>query len=141
MNNSTRGVVYLLIIQSGFILTQFLSSFGGFFNYVGLYFIMPLLITELHYRYLVSIRHMQLSVSSSALKIAGLWMLGGMVISTMLFYLLPVVFVNSVLFPEGMAMLILKQMMLIAVAAFASSMMFREVLKVLQPKGARSIAN
>jgi hypothetical protein len=141
MNNSTRGVVYLLIIQSGFILTQFLSSFGGFFNYVGLYFIMPLLITELHYRYLVSIRHTQLSVTSSALKIAGLWVLGGMVISTMLFYLLPVVFVNSVLFPEGMAMLILKQMMLIAVAAFASSMMFREVLKVLQPKGARSIAN
>ena len=141
MNNSTRGVVYLLIIQGGFILTQFLSSFGGFFNYVGLYFITPLLITELHYRYLVSIKQTQLSVSSSALKIAGLWILGGMMISTILFYTLPAGFVNSVLFPEGMALLILKQMMLITIASFASSMMFREVLKVLQPKGTSSMAN
>lgn len=68
-------------------------------------------------------------------------MLGGMMISTILFYTLPAGFVNSVLFPEGMALLILKQMMLITIASFASSMMFREVLKVLQPKGTSSMAN
>ena len=137
MSNTIRGVVYLFVIQSGFSLTQFLSSFGGFFSLVGLYVIMPLIITELHYRYISADNKGEFSLTA-ATPITGVWIIAGSILSILLYKLLPGHPLQQVLFSDGLGMVLLKQMSLIVIASLASLLMFRAVNKVLYSNNFRS---
>lgn len=131
MNNTTRAILYLMILQVGFILTQFLSSFGGYIEYLGFYIMMPLLVTELHYRYM---RSAEIKLSQTVRATAGLILFWGAT-GTLMFSLFANYFVSAevagFLMPSGLSVILLKQLAVITISSVASLLMYRRISKML----------
>ena len=131
MNQNVRAVLFLIIIQTGFITIQYLSSFGGLLNYLGLYLIMPLLVTELHYRYLQGAHLQPGSINSHSLRIGAFWVLaisGSTIVS---YFLLSQGSLQSVLVPDGLLVALMKQASIVVMGVFVSGLMYKDVQRVM----------
>ena len=131
MNNSQRAVLYFILIQAGFIFTQFLSSFNGYLQFVSFYLVLPLLLTELHYRYLLSANHDSARAIRTTISLFLLWgLLGSAVFATISIYVLSPE-VSKFLLQGGLGLIVIKQMFIVAVSLGASLIMYTRIANII----------
>ena len=131
MNNSQRAVLYFIFIQVGFIFAQFLSSFNGYLQFVSFYLVLPLLLTELHYRYLISGNLNATKAVKTTLRLFLLWgMVGSAVFATISIYVLSPE-VNSFILQSGLGLIVIKQMFIVAVSLGASLIMYTRIANII----------
>lgn len=131
MNNPQRWVLYFVLIQAGFFFAQLLSSFGGYGQFVGLYLVLPLLVTELHYRYMMSANLDSAKAIKVTMGLLMLWgVVGAAVFGITINYFLPLAMSNFLL-PGGLGLVVLKQMFIVAISLIASLIMYTRIARIV----------
>jgi hypothetical protein len=131
MNNINRAFLYLVMIQTGFVLTQFFSSFGGFIEYLGLYLFMPLLITELHYRYMLKAKVDLTKSLVTTTRLLLFWGIAGAVMFVIFANLFTFTEIGKLLVPVGFGVVLIKQIAVLTISSATSLLMYRRISKLL----------
>ena len=136
MSNTQRGVLYFIVIQASFVFSQLLGTFGGYFQLIGLFLVVPLLVTELHYRFMVA-KKLELGPSIKlTLKMFLIWgVLNSALFGVILAYL-NTADLTSFLLSEPLSILAMKQMLIVGVSLFASLLMYIRISSLLSLRNA-----